>query len=418
MSRVIQDLEESLRQHAGLDPSALPREVVAHALRERMRARQATTESAYLHLVETDPDERAALIDAVVVPETWFFRDGAPFEYLKKYVTHEWLPWHPGSRLRLLSLPCSTGEEPYSMAMSLMDICLEPGFFLVDAVDISASAIEKARQGVFGKNSFRTEGSFQQRYFTAEGKNFRIEEEVRSSVRFIRSHALAFAAAAPAGAYDIIFCRNLLIYFMEDMRRDLLENLRRMLMPGGLIFLGHAETPCVFLPDFEPIRHTGAFAARKPDALQAVALSKIGKTTGRPAVAPCRPALPVTAAMAAPLASGTQAPGLSVEAALAEARRCADSGDYAGACALCAAVLTRDRGCAEAYHVAGLAALAQGKDEEAIRCFERTLYLDPAHQPAMVHLDLLMEKTGHHDAARRYRRRAERAHASNLKVTA
>ena len=131
-----------LRHSIGLNPEAIGPEVIARAVRHRM-VQCASDLQTYLERIQTSEQELHALIDEVVVPETWFFRDQMPFAYLGRYVMAEWLPTHQHAVFRVLSLACSTGEEPYSIAMALLDSGLAPQHVRIDAVDISHQALRQ-----------------------------------------------------------------------------------------------------------------------------------------------------------------------------------------------------------------------------------------------------------------------------------
>ena len=159
--------------------------------------------------------ELQALIEAVVVPETWFFRDREAFAALARLAHEEWLPTHPDGVLRLLSLPCSTGEEPYSMAMALLDAGVPADRFRIDAVDISARALAQARRAVYGKNSFRgQELAFRDRHFEATAHGLSSERR-RSAGRcaFSRATCSPPISCRARRSTTSIFCRNVLIYF-------------------------------------------------------------------------------------------------------------------------------------------------------------------------------------------------------------
>ena len=131
-------------------------------------------------LARTDSPRQRQLIETVIVPETWFFRDREAYVALVKVVLEEWLPAHGDGPLRLLSAPCSTGEEPYSMAMALFDAGLPANRFHIDALDISARSLARARRAFYGRNSFRgTNLSFRGRYFQAAAGGHHLAEAIR-----------------------------------------------------------------------------------------------------------------------------------------------------------------------------------------------------------------------------------------------
>jgi len=396
-------IEKMLREAVGFDQEALSSRLIRQCIDGRMFLLGLREEQDYLAALGREPEELADLINSVVVPETWFFRDHAPFEFLRLYIREEWLPRHAVKTLRILSIPCSTGEEPYSIAISLKELGLERRQFKIDAVDISERALERARLGLYNRNSFR--GARQDglmRFFEEVPGGFQLEDGIRRSVHFIRANAMKFAAEVSDGAYDIVFCRNLLIYLNEESRRTLLSQLDRALVPNGLFFLGHAEAPCMFLPVYEAVAFPGSFAVRK--RTPSVRSPELVAAPLRKWTAPAMPAPIVVkpspaAALAAPESFGSL---------LSDARQCADRGDYPKARMLCSQVLRHNPACTEAFYISGVAALADGNEEEAMNFFHKTLYLEPDHEEALVHLSLLMEKAGNAGQAARYRRMMER----------
>src|SRR6266446_11000727 len=133
-----------LQQTMGLDAASIGASAIEHAVQERLSACKLKDTHAYWEHVCASETELQALIEAVVVPETWFFRDREAFAAMVRVVQEEWLQTHPEGGLRLLSLPCSTGEEPYTMAMALLDAGVPAHRFQVEAVDISARVLAHA----------------------------------------------------------------------------------------------------------------------------------------------------------------------------------------------------------------------------------------------------------------------------------
>lgn len=196
--------EAFLKEVMGLDTASVGSATIERAVKERAAASRLKDLEAYWQCLNASPSERQALIEAVVVPETWFFRDPGAFRALASLAATRRL-----SPLRVLSMPCSTGEEPYSIAMALLDASVDPARLTIDAVDISARALDAARQGVYRKNSFRSsDQAFRDRFFDGD----QLDEHVRAQVCFHQGNLFALDGVLPAAAYDAIFCRNLLIY--------------------------------------------------------------------------------------------------------------------------------------------------------------------------------------------------------------
>src|SRR6516164_5047864 len=151
----MKEIERVLREKIGLDPTSIGSSLIQRSIRLRMKNRGLKQAGEYERLLADSDAEWAELVESVVVCETWFFRDHDPFVALTRLVVEEWLPANPDGVVRILSVPCSSGEEPYSLAMALVDAGAPPQRFAIDAVDISTRALAHAAKGVYGKNSFR-----------------------------------------------------------------------------------------------------------------------------------------------------------------------------------------------------------------------------------------------------------------------
>ena len=262
-------VKQWLSETIGLDVRSLGPHDVDDAVNRRMTACGLTEERDHLKRLDTTADEFHALIELIVVPETWFFRDREPFVFLAEYVCATWLPAHPHDRLQVLSVPCSSGEEPYSIAMSLQSVGFRPARYQIDAVDINPALLRKAEKGVYGLNSFRG-GVLEQCecYFKIAGAARMVTPETRAGIRFIHGNIMGQPGFAAEQAYDIIFCRNLLIYQHGEARGHILAALDRLLKPEGLLFVGHAEMIPLLTERYAPIRHSGAFAYCKKKPAQ------------------------------------------------------------------------------------------------------------------------------------------------------
>jgi len=182
-----------------------------------------------------------------------------------RFVREEWLPRNPDGPIRLLSAPCSTGEEPYSLVMALLDAGLPARRIRVDAIDISERALERARHGVYAKNAFRgVDLGFRERHFEITGEGARISDVVRDCVHFQQGNLLDTGLLAAAPVYGVIYSRNLLIYFDPPAQRRAAQALRRMLSPAGWLFVGPSEPPLLTAHGFALARLPMAFALRAP----------------------------------------------------------------------------------------------------------------------------------------------------------
>lgn len=188
------------------------------------------------------------LYDSVTTNETSFFRNPPQLEAFENFVLKEVMDKarNPGpKKLRILSLPCSTGEEPYTLSM----MCLEKklpaqGWALeIQAGDISPGTLDSARKGIYGKNSVRnTPPYYLNKYFTLSGENYIIKDEVKKFVQFDCVNLVDSRKIKIFGNFDVIFCRNVLIYFDEKIKRKVVSDLYDALKPNGFLFIGHSES--------------------------------------------------------------------------------------------------------------------------------------------------------------------------------
>jgi len=221
---------------------------------------------AYWERVCGSTAERQALIEAVVVSETWFFRDREAFTTEAAIGHALWLRSDASRVLRLLSLPCATGEEAYSMAMALLDAGVPADRFRIDAVDVSAVVLAKATRAVYGRNSFRgSDLAFRARHFEAAPPGHRPTDAVRRQVHFQQGNLFDAGFLPGQGTYDMIFCRNLLIYFDRITQDRAVAVLDRLLAPAGTLFVAPAETGLLLDHPFVSVKIPLAFAFRKAE---------------------------------------------------------------------------------------------------------------------------------------------------------
>ncbi len=399
-----------LREAIGLDAASVGRRSIERAVRERVRVSGVADADAYWRRVHSSDAELQALIESVVVPETWFFRERSAFARLARFARQRPQPDEAGE-LRILSLPCSTGEEPYSIAMALLDAEIPPGRFVIEAVDVSARALVQARRGVYGRNSFRGDDlAFRARHLTPAAGGHAISDQVRSHVRFRRGNLLAIQPLQ-LGVFDVVFCRNLLIYFDRATQQRAGAVLASLLAADGLLFLAAAEASAPLGSDLEPASRGEAGLFRRVMAPSTITVAAVPAPVAVPTRR--RPARrdvstgPAAATASAPLSSATLAPAPD---ALEQARRLGDGGRSAAAVLACDRHLREHGPSAEAFHLLGLLHDAAGNPGEAEACYRKALYLDPQHEASLVHLALLLDRD-HRREAERLRSRARRAAA-------
>ncbi|NVM80096.1 chemotaxis protein methyltransferase WspC [Duganella sp. SG902] len=379
-----------LREATGL---SLSRSEVERAIKNRMELTAVADTDAYLR--DITPEELTALVELVVVPESWFYRDAQAFSAMTDFVRAR-LAADSGRLVRLLSIPCAGGEEPYTMAMALSDAGIGPRNFIIDAYDISPVCVERARSGIYGRNAFRAQDlSFRDAHFSSAGDgDYRINDAIRQQVRFKQGNLLELAPGARNGLYDVIFCRNLLIYFDKPTTKAAIAKLEALLMDDGQLFAGYAEVPSFCRHGFSPLPYNQAFGLQKEASAPALIRPAPARVSARPAPPPSRPAAPPPRNRAAPPAAPAVAPAVDL---LAEARRLADLGDIKAAENACRDHLARHPESAEAYFILGLLNELTNKPQMAADYWKRCIYLQPDHYEALCHLALLAE--ANNDAA-------------------
>lgn len=401
-------IRDLVRQQTGLDLSAA---VIDRAVGRRMAECGEADASAYA--ANITPAEMRALIELLVVPESWMFRDADAFAAAVAFVQRR-LAASPGRPVRILSVPCAGGEEPYSMAMALREAGVAPALFRIDAIDLSEVALQRARRGRYTRNAFRGANlAFRERYFTAVGNEFQINEEVRAQVSFSQGNLLVTDLGA-GGRYDVVFCRNLLIYFDEPTAAAAIARLHALLADDGVLFAGYAEVPTYCRNGFASMRVANAFALQKAAvAAPAAPAARAPAAPARPARTPARPAAVAAAPQRKPQPQRQSAPApatLDTGAFLAQARKQADQGDHAAAAAACKRVLETAPDAADAYFILALTSECSGDLPAAEGYWRRCVYLKPDHYEALCHLALLARERGDAAQSDALRQRAARVY--------
>jgi chemotaxis protein methyltransferase WspC len=399
---IFSEFEGLLKRTIGLDASSLGSSSIKRAVQGRMAACGLKDLHAYLEHVHISRTELQELVEAIVVRETWFFRDREAFAAMVRMAHEEWLPNHPQTVFRLLSLPCSSGEEPYSMAMALLDSGFPESRFRIDAVDISVRALALAERGIHGKNSFRgNELAFRERYFVPTKHGFQLNDPVRKCVRFKQGNIFEAGFLPGADAYDIIFCRNMLIYFDDDARERAVDVLSRLMTANGLLFVGPSEANLFLSREFISTKIPLAFAFRKSGAKRTAKQDVARRVHGHNQESQIGvPAPKSIEERAIKPYDAPSRPSMLERLSVDEIRCIADQGHLTEAARRCEEFLLGGEPSAEALHLLGLIRDAMGHLPEAADCYRKTLYLDPNHHQALIHLALLLDKQGDKSGAK------------------
>jgi chemotaxis protein methyltransferase CheR len=392
-------------------------------VRRRLRATGLSGSAQYLNLLDdaiSGPAEWGKLEAEITIGETFFFRYAEQFAALRKTILPEIIDRKSATRrLRIWSAGCSTGAEPYSLAILAHEILggdLERWRVSIVGTDINDSFLNLAKQARFGKWALRSmPASERERYFLDAGKDqWQVRPEFRSLARFEKHNLLSLldgTSPLELTDFDLILCRNVLIYFHPDIVIRIVEALRDRLAEDGWMLLGHAEPNPAFSTMMQALNLPGTVAyrhgsgqepppalspdQRRPSLTGWVPLLPDPKPAG-PISREVRPR-PVEAPPPAPASRAATTP----DVALDEIRAQADNGAFATADALCRKALAAEPLNATLHFYQGLVLQALGQPADAEKSFLKSIYLDKSFAMAHYHLGLLLLAEGRSGPARR-----------------
>lgn len=396
---------ERLRRRLGLDPESIGEITLNHAIDEACCTLQCADTDALLARIDRDDRDWQRFVDCMVVPETWLFRSPEQFDDLVRFARDQLAARRP---LRILSLPCATGEEAYSIAATLLANGLGPGAFEILGIDVSERAIASANAARYRPTAARGR-NIDSNWFDRDGEHWVPTPAVQRHVHFRCGNLLAPDCFQPGERFDVVFFRNLLIYLDADARRLALGQILRVLDSPGLVLAGQAENLSAIDARLQPLAGHGPLTFSQAPA--AVAMS-------RPA-APVRTMQPAqTTPPAKPRPRPVPAPPLAVPAErvpddlIALARQAADAGEFERARLLCLKVLAAQPESAPAWLLRGLIAMGENDLDEAEQALVRASYLDRNDAEAVQYRIALAERRGRPDEAAQLRSRMARMGAS------
>lgn len=405
-----------LKERIGLDVASVGPAIIERAVRQRMTAQQALTADEYWYKLQGSLDEQQALIEAVIVPETWFFRYPESFATLVRLAMARLAEIKGMRALRILSLPCSTGEEPYSIAMALFDAGFAPHQFKVEGLDVSPLSVERAKRAVYGKNSFRGQlTDFRERHFSTEGELYRLNARVCEQVRLQVGNLLDPGLLANEPPYDFVFCRNLLIYFDQPTQQQVFEVLKRLTHVDGVLFIGPAEGSLLGRLGMRSIGIPQSFAFSRhsePEPAPQPTFIPTPLPVRQPIRSVAQPAMRSRPFTSLAPATGFSRPAAALSdaaALLASIAALANEGKSAEARAACEQYLRNHEPVAQVFYWLGLLSDVAGSALEAQGFYRKALYLEPQHPEALVHLAALLASKGDAAGARRLQERAARS---------
>lgn len=365
-----------LHDAAGLDAQVMTESWLGSIIDHRLRQRGIDC-AEWLASLKADKAEQTALVERALVHETWFFRDVAPFDHLIDLARKSWLRRTAANPVRILSAPCASGEEAWSIAATLLAAGMAPDAVAVEAVDLSGAMVRTAQAGIYGPRSLRNHHADMLKPYAdpLPDGGVRMGKLIRGCVSVSQVNLLHL----PSGkSYDAVFCRNALMYMHEAARRRIVGLIRASLAPGAPLFVGHAEAAMLMGMDFRAAGPSRAFCVMAGSGIPAQ---------------PCRD--PVR--MAAP--KPVDAPPLKLREPkhhadpadlLRQAKTLANSGALGEAMTPLRRLLEEKPMSAEGHALAGLILAARDDRPGAIRHLRKALFLDPSDEASKVSLDHLL----------------------------
>jgi chemotaxis protein methyltransferase WspC len=236
------DINHFFKSEFGVDETTVSKTLIAEGVDNIKRQYDFASDEEMLDRLAYSPSVRHALFEEIKVTETWFFRSEPSFEFLDIWMQNK--SHRRELPISILSAPSSSGEEPYSIAILAEKNRLSSSQCRIDAVDMSSEIIKKAKQGVYSNNSFRSKMiSPYKSFFEEKNTNeFHLSEEIKKRVKFSEANINQDLSLRLRGKYDVIFCRNVLIYFTEEAQLNAVIELKKLLKDDGILITGFSES--------------------------------------------------------------------------------------------------------------------------------------------------------------------------------
>jgi chemotaxis protein methyltransferase CheR len=374
----------------------------------------------YQAFVSTGPGF-AQLVETLTVGETYFYRHRPYFDMLEREILPEIIARRRDTkRLRLWCAGCATGEEAYSLAIAVRSVLpdLDDWQVTLMATDLNRGFLARAEAGVYGEWSFReTDASFKTANFTQlpDARRFQVRPELRQLVRFgqlnLAEDGYPSAAGGTAGL-DLILCRNVLLYFGQELTQRIVARMRSALTPGGWLVLGPSDTRPGLLADFEMHAADGAVVYRRVDRellIPSADPQGQGWLPTAPTVTEIRPTRP-EGPLRSERSEAAETLGESGDwhDAWVKARASADGGELDLAEEHCQLAIKRAQQRPEPYYLFGALRLARGDDAGSLEAHRKALYVDSRFVPALVAQAAIHRRVGAPAKARQALLRAQR----------
>ncbi|TWU30824.1 CheR family methyltransferase [Novipirellula artificiosorum] len=406
-------MQQQFAKQTGLSLGLLQTPTIAGFVKRRCLELGLDDELAYHRLVIGDPLETERLVKQVSVPETWFFRYPSSYDLLVNHSAD--LLSGPRQDLRMLSIACATGEEPYSMKMAAVQSGWPDDGIRIDAIDRHEASVAIARRAVYGNNSFREPmPAWAERWFHRTQDAMQVHANITTNVEFMDRDILNGSWPVGSTIYDVVFCRNLFIYLNDSARTTLSLLLSSLLPPGGILFVGHAEVSILAGDCFEPIGVRHSFALRRKHS-RAIAQPPLLRPRKLPQVTDRQRSRAHADELEIALPQNRiDLPTAELKTcqtqALADARAMANAGRIEDAITVLESIESPTANGPDFYELLGSIKLSLGQIQEAREAFNKVLYFEHDHDGALLQLAIIYDRLGNTEQASRFRQRAIRAH--------
>lgn len=405
MERIIQMIYTEI----GIDANSIGQSAFDSAISKRMEEIGNNELDRYFQILQDSNKELTSLIEEVIVPETWFFRDNSAFDALVKHANKNRQRYNK-TPFRIMSIPSSSGEEAYSAAMALREAGYPAEHIKIDAIDISQKNVTYASNGIYRPNSFRNNmpGFMQEKYFKEVDGSFHIDDALKRTINFMKGNLFDINTLATPNYYDVIFCKNLFIYFDSENKQLSFNKIQTALMNKGLLLIGHSESNIIPNEYFEPCKIPKSFGFIKTNTKRTRKPGKIKITAKRPVINNALPEKPRIMKTATPLKPAANKPaGISKIVNISDAIKLANDGQLDKALDICNKIDT-DKQDADYFSLAATIQGARKEHGKAEALYRKALFLDPNHIESLTHLSLLLDQKGESKKAQHIRQRIDK----------
>ncbi len=405
----IDEITSLLTDRIGLEPDSIGRKSIEITINTAMKIAGFLNLDDYLSSLYLNDGIFLDLIEEIKVPETWFFRDNESFNFVRTYFLN--LRQNAlSNKIRILSIPCSTGEEPYSVMITLLDLGYKQNDFSIIGCDISQQNIDFACKAKYGKSSFRNENiRFKEKYFIEMNGNFYLKEEFKNIVKFKKDNLLNENFLGNESQFDIIYCKNLLIYFNEKSKLNAIVNLKKLLKDDGILISGHSELSFFARNGFDRIDIASAFALKKsnPNSKKIPLIKKEQiKYSQEIKSKNFSPKIKSEINLEIPKNDFQINSNKIFDSEFA--RVLANQGKFEEAENYCLFNVKQEQANYELFFILGLINSSKNNIDAAIEYYNKAIYLNPNHYESLFNLSLIFESIGQIEKSEIFKMRAIR----------